>query len=213
MPYIQDDLTWCIQKARKLPWLFNPFVILSPAVWIITVFGYGYGCGTLLYLLIQFDAKYKKRNQRDWHYTVFMVALPSVIGVGQRFYPQSWKIRIFYACMLVTLIIGVQMCLGYFLTFLRIQSPMYQVNTVKELISYQYTLMGSAQVQQLAWTAEKVIIFTYYQVFCRNLLKVDVFIQTNDFDYFAHKFCEIQEKKLNFGNFTPFCDINRPDPL
>lgn len=165
MPYLQDDLTWCIQNAGKMPWIFNLVTTMSPAVWLIVFFAYGYVSGFLLYLLIQFDAKYKQRNNRDIHYTTILISLPSVIGVTQRFQPYSGKIRIIYAIVLVGLIIGVQIALVHFYKFLQIRFPRYQIATLDEIIAYQYVLMGSAHVQQLVWTEKKVNMLWYYRFF------------------------------------------------
>lgn len=104
MPYFQDDFTWCLQKAPKMLWLLSIMTALSPTVWVLVIFGYGYVSGFLLYLLIQFDEKYEQRNNRDWHYTTLLISLPSVIGTSQRFRPHSIKIRFIYAFFLIAMI-------------------------------------------------------------------------------------------------------------
>lgn len=107
----------------------------------------GYAYGILVYILIQFDTQYKERNIRDWHYTTLLVALPSVIGIGQRYRPISWNIRIFYGAILIAMVLAVQVAVVYWYTFLQIQAPMHQISTVDEIVANDFVLKGSMAVK------------------------------------------------------------------
>lgn len=156
MPYFQDDLTWCIQKAGKWPWLTNLIIAPSPTVWFTIFFGYGYVYGTLLYIIIQFDTKYKQRNNRDWHYTTLLISYTSFAGIGQRFQPISWNIRLFYGVILIGMIFCVQVALSYWYKFLQIQAPMHQISTIGEIISNDFELKGSMPAKNAIDFDEKV---------------------------------------------------------
>lgn len=156
MPYDQDDFTWCVQKAPKLPWIFSLVTALSPTVWLLLIFGYGYGSGFLLYLMIQFDEKYEQRNNRDWHYMTWLVALPSVLGTSQRFRPHSVKIRFIYSFFLIAMIFLVQYAFVNLYTFIQIRFPKHQIKTVEEIVYNDLMLMGSEQVRRILEVDEKV---------------------------------------------------------
>lgn len=156
MPYYQDDFTWCVQEAQKLPWIFSIVTALSPTVWLLLIFGYGYGAGFLLYLMIQFDEKYEQRNNRDWHYTTWLVSLPSVLGTSQRFRPHSVKIRFIYAFFLLAMIIFVQYAFVNLYKFIQVRFPKHQIKTIEEIVYNDFTLMGSEQVRRILEIDQKV---------------------------------------------------------
>lgn len=156
IPYFQDDLIWCIQKAGKWPWLFNLLSSPVPFVCLLIILGYGYIYGTLVYILIQFDTKYEQRNHRDWHYTTLLVALPSVIGIGERFRPISWNIRIFYGAILIAMVLAVQVAVAYWYQFLQIQAPIHQIATIDEIIANDFVLKGSMAVKNAIDIDKKV---------------------------------------------------------
>lgn len=84
IPYTSDEFTWCVQKAKLIPKYLRICSIAPPEVWCGFIFVYGYGSGFILYLLIQFDKNYAERNNRCWHYTTWLIALPAAIGFSQR---------------------------------------------------------------------------------------------------------------------------------
>lgn len=141
--YFQDDLMWCVRNAGYFPTYLNVFMLAKPECWIIIIFGVGYSCGYILFIFIQFDRKYNHRNQRDWHYTTWLIALPSIIGINQRFQPIYGPLRLFYGLMLfIGQIIGI-----FLFTFglSRLQDPLlkYQVSTQSKLLDDNYQLFGS----------------------------------------------------------------------
>lgn len=154
--YYQDDLTWCIQKAKNLPMIFNIFVSATPECWLLLIFGVGYTCGFLFYIMIQFDLKYEKRNQRDWHYTTWLISLPSVIGVNQRFQPKSHSLRFFYGFYLVVAMFAWQNIFLLVIPF--IKKPIYrpQISTIHEIIKDEFRLAGSTEVHSLISFDERV---------------------------------------------------------
>lgn len=112
-PYSQDDLTWCIQKAKYFPLLISFAFIAKPECWILYIFGVGYTVGFLLYLYVQLDFEYKHGNQRDWHYTTWLISLPIVIGINQRFQPKRQSLRFFYLWCLLCMMMAWQQIFFY----------------------------------------------------------------------------------------------------
>lgn len=145
-PYSQDDLTWCVQKARYKPRILNFLLVVTPTVWLVQIFGIGYISGFLIYIMIQFDLDYRHRNQRDWHYTTWLISLPAVIGVNQRFQPKRFTLRIFYFFFLVNTFIGTQIFFFYVIQFVKIPIPYTQTSTVAEMIDSEFRLAGTREV-------------------------------------------------------------------
>lgn len=153
---MQDDLTWCVQKAALMPWILNLPTAMSATCWVLLLLGYVYVSGFLLYIVIQFDTKYKHRNRRDWHYTTWLIAMPSMIGLGQRFHPLSWRLRFFYAWMLLAMVIMMQIIMAFLYEYLQVRFPMHQIATVDEINSNGLVLMGSTRVWSLISLDDKV---------------------------------------------------------
>lgn len=147
--YYQDRLSWCIHKAKNYPQLFNFFLIATPECWIIFIFGVGYGFGLLVFILVQFDLKYKQGNLRDWHYTTFLVALPTVIGLNQRFLPTSTSLRYLYAYVAICCVLVLPVIFKQLLEQLKIPMQRYQISTIEEMCDYDFRLAGSAEVKAL----------------------------------------------------------------
>lgn len=101
IPYYDNDLTWCVQKSGVLPMIFQFFLVLDKEVWFLLMFGYGVGSVLVLFVMIPFDMKYKRRNQTDIHY-LSSIPLRTFFGWNSRFKPISCSIRLFYGMMLFT---------------------------------------------------------------------------------------------------------------
>lgn len=142
-PYIQDDLTWCVQKAKNVPKLLTVYFAATPEVWLILIFGVGYISGLVFYIMIQFDLEYKHRNQRDWHYTTLLIALPAVIGINQRFHPKYTSLRLFYLTLVIMNIFNWQVLLFKGLKFAKITIPKRQISTIAEIVDNDFHLAGS----------------------------------------------------------------------
>lgn len=154
--YYQDDLIWCVQKANNFPIFLGVFLAATPTVWVILIFGIGYVSGLLLYMLIQFDLKYKHHNQRDWHYTTLLIALPAVIGLSPRYHPTYGPLRIFYAFLLLMNIFVWQIIIFFGVRFTKWPAQRHQISTIAEIIDGEFRLAGSTQVLALISYDERV---------------------------------------------------------
>lgn len=155
-PYMQDNLTWCLQKATAKSWIMSFMTAISPATWILLLLGPIYGTSCILYLMMQFDRNYEQRNNRDWHYTVILIALPMLTGLNQRFQPKSWSIRVFYGCMVLSMFAFAQIGATFTFKYIKLQFPTYQMATVEELARNEMILMGSEHAWDLVRTSKMV---------------------------------------------------------
>lgn len=163
-PYVQDDLIWCIQTAKYYPWILNILFAATPECWLTLIFGVGYISGTVIYIMIQFDLKYKHRNQRDWHYTTWLVALPAVIAINQRFRPVYGPLRWFYALLLITMFFLWQIVFFFGIRFIKYPIQRPQISTVQEIIDEEFRLSGSNEVLQLL-SSDRKVAFKIFKTF------------------------------------------------
>lgn len=160
-PYESDDLTWCIQRATKIPAYLRFMLIASPGSWILAI-AMGYVCGFLLLVMMQFDKEYKQRNNRDWHYTTWLVTLPAFIGLSPSFYPKGGSIRIFYGVYLIFSIFCFQVVFCYWLDFLKLEMPRHQISTINEIFDNNFRLMGTQDVYNTIIAVNEKVKLMYY---------------------------------------------------
>lgn len=154
-PYLQDDLTWCVQKSKNHPLILNVFWVATPECYILIIFGVGYPIGLIYYIMIQFDMKYRNRNQRDWHYSMIVIALPAITGMNQRFQPQHMVLRFFYAFILFMSFVYWQIFFFFLIRFMQPVSQ-WQISTVAEMVENGFRLSGSYEVLSLITFDERV---------------------------------------------------------
>lgn len=159
--YYQDDLTWCIQRAKFFSFLLNAFLMADPECWLLIIFAVGYGLGSLLYIGIQFDLKYEQRNQRDWHYTTLLIMLPTVIGINQRYNPGFFSLKIIYFVVVMACVVHFQIFFFQGNRFLKIPVRHSQKSTVTEIIAKDFRLSGSNEVLSMIKFDERVNIFVF----------------------------------------------------
>lgn len=150
------------------------------------IFAVGYTTGLLLYLLIQFDLDYKKRNKHDWHYTTWLIALPAVIGVSQQFHPKQFILRLFHGYMLFMLMLAWQRIFYHGVRFLKYPNQFHQKSTTTEIIEYEFRLAGSVEVFEMISFDERVIFF-YFKFFIETLLNNKHFSISILFFFFSTK--------------------------
>lgn len=142
--YYDDDNTWCVQRAKITPPFISFMHVADPAVWLLVV-GLGYVNGLILYFFVKFDTK--NENQKlNLHLTIYLISLPSWIGISQRFNPKYWPLRFYYFFTLLfgSVPFGIVLC--YFGTFLRFRIRKQQIQTVTELFEMDFKLFGTDEV-------------------------------------------------------------------
>lgn len=156
--YGMDDLTMCVQNAGMMPMVFAQLHAISATVWFLAIFGYGYSIGFLLFLLVQFDRRYNRRNQIDWHHTTWLITLPAIIGLSPNFYPIKGTVRILYAFTLISAFFAFQVAFTRSYDVLYIQIPLHQVSSLNESIDEDYHLSGTSEALHLLSRNQMVTI-------------------------------------------------------
>lgn len=106
--------------------------------------------------MIQFDLEYKQRNRRDWHYTTWLIVLPTVVGLSQRYQPKHFVLRLFYGYMLLVFMLAWLRSFLYGLRFVKYPNQFHQLSTIAEIVDYEFRLAGSADVLDLISFDERV---------------------------------------------------------
>lgn len=155
--YIDDDLVWCTQKSNNYPMIINVFLSVAPECWFILVFSIGYLAGIIIYIMIQFDLEYKQRNQRDFHYAIWLIILPGIVGISQRFRPTFGPLRMFYGFILIMMIFIWQVIFFKGIRFIKIPVQRPQIATSEQLAEHAFALSGSNDVIDLITFDGKVL--------------------------------------------------------
>lgn len=154
--YYQDDLIWCIQRSAYFSKLFTFFLIATYECWILTIFGVGYCGSLLLYILIQFDLKYKYRNKHDWHYSLFQIIMPAIIGLNLRYQPQRFLLKFLYFIIAFICVPHWHIFFYAMIRFQIVPIHKYQISTINEIIEKEFRLSGSSEVRNLILFDPKV---------------------------------------------------------
>lgn len=147
IPYFTDELVWCVKTAATYPIYLNLFLLSTPEVWIIMVFGHTFTTAIIYYFFVQFDLKYKQRNRIDCQHALWLISLPVFLGTNLTFKPNYGPLRIFYAYMMISLTFFGQMISFHVLRYIKDPISYTQIETVEEIVrSDYYQLMGSYEV-------------------------------------------------------------------
>lgn len=181
VPYHQDEWIWCIQKARRIPIFLNYFLMAPPGIWLTVVFIFGYFVGTIFYFLVQFDLSDEHRNDRDWHYFVFLVTLPAIIGYSARYQPKVWFVRLYYVMLLVfsmPIMIAVN---TYFYNFMKVQFYHHQMSSVQEILGNKFRFVGSEDVLHVISLDEMVCIhFEMFKISPKTIFEYKFSVSERD---------------------------------
>lgn len=153
--YYQDDLTFCVPRAKFYSLLLNAMMGTSPLIWF-TGIGAFYFIGLIAYISIQFDLEYEHRNQNDLHYVILFILWPTVLGCNNRFHPKSYFIRIYYVFTLLMTFTLWQVVFFLGIEFMKTPIRMPQIKTVDDIIKKNFRLSGSQEVLGLISSDERV---------------------------------------------------------
>lgn len=164
VPFIQDDITWCVSRAKPIPVWLNMWQITSETIWclaFITV----YLEGLIIYLLMRYERGHVGFMKKDFHYCVLMMAMSAFTGMSNITYrPKSKQLSLFVGLLLIT---GILISTIWNCFLIKVLTrPIYQkqVTTIKELMENDFRLAGGFDGKDLMMMQpEKVIkTFTYF---------------------------------------------------
>lgn len=158
IPYIQDDVTWCVSAAKALPVFLNIYRNCDYIIWclfIISIIVDGY----ILYMLSRNDDESKHKNQ-NIYFMVLLVAIPAVVGIGMnsKFIPKKFTFRTFYGCLLFCGVVGMIFWCSVSLTRALYIYREIQVDRVDQLIERNYELASSPATFSKIFMQQKVIL-------------------------------------------------------
>lgn len=148
-PYYQEELVWCIQRAKNYPMVITVFLAVTPLMWFILVICIGGAVALITYIMIPFDLKNPRRNFIDFNYVALLIVLPMVIGCNLRHFPQKLPCRMFYAYTLLTAFFLWQLLFYFGARFIVVPVQRHQISTVRELNENNYHLIGTKEAFHL----------------------------------------------------------------
>lgn len=165
--YDQDDFTWCIKAAGHYPIFMNLILIQPLAFWIIEVLNI-LVIGTIIYIYIPLDVEDKFRNNRDWHYSVFLIVLPANIGIPRRYSPRLNRMRCYYAFVPLFSVVFYSVFTNLLFHSMKIPRPKYQIKSTNEILDNDFRLMGSRDVFNIIKqnTMARISFIVFFVYFC-----------------------------------------------
>lgn len=147
IPYLEDKLIWCVQRAGKIPIWVNFFFIIPLEMWIFFIFVSLLLGSILMYALTPYDAYYKKRIHRtDFFYCMFLICVPSYASTSSTFRPSNPRIRISYLTILVCPMFFHQYISAFLYQFMHYEFHYHQIATTDEMLRENFRLTGSVEV-------------------------------------------------------------------
>lgn len=138
-PYLQDDITWCVSRAKPRSQWFNLFhmvkdietYVIGSFLLVCTIF--------VSYLMLAFEEN--THLQYDlFHLTV--VILQTVCALTAAFKPRTTVIRIYYAIFLIVPFWLTQIYSAFLVNYMSHVIHVHQISTVHEIASKNFHLAG-----------------------------------------------------------------------
>lgn len=147
--YYNDDLTWCISRAKPFPVWLNMWRVGSLICWILG-FLIVYLNGTVVFFLLKYEKDHQGFMKKDLHYTILQMALPTFTGTAQNmsYRPKSIILMIYIGIMLST---GILISIAWNCFLVKALSHPFQgtqINTISQIINDDFRFVG----EQLAHT-------------------------------------------------------------
>lgn len=153
VPYLADDLTWCVQRAKLKPEFLNAMLLFSPTVWVILTITL-YFVGFCYYFLLLFNDE--KQRMYDIHYCVFCISMRSIIGSSVALDLKRWHIRLFYLNLTFFSIALFGISFTRIMAVLEDRHRFEQTKTIQSLEDYDFALAGSLDVRNALLCRRKV---------------------------------------------------------
>lgn len=138
--YIQDDLTWCVQRANAVPRWMNVFFI--PKDFLI------YIIGAIAFIFVILGA-YLLTTFEDRAYDFILISFMSiqvVLGLATVLDPKKWMFRLLFTKFMFIAFWIVQIFNAYWMTYVSRVLYEKQIDTIDELIHENFHLAGDKYV-------------------------------------------------------------------
>lgn len=137
---MQDDLTWCVSKAKAIPRWKNGYLITKDVRLIVS--------GTIMFILVHFIVfmftAFEEKAHDFWF--SLLVTVQCLINFSSTFNPKKSTSRFYFTWALVAAFWLIQIFCGFLISFN--QRILYedQINTHDELTEKNFRLAGDPHV-------------------------------------------------------------------
>lgn len=142
IPFMNDDLTYCVATSKVYPPYISMIHILTPQLWIV-LYSFGYINGSILFVAQKFS---KDEKKLDYHSCVLLFSHRLVVNSSTNLKPKSVWFRIYFFSVLL---FGFFL-FAYILSFLhfRVSHPYRpeQLSEKKILFENKFSFASSADI-------------------------------------------------------------------
>lgn len=158
LPYVEDDITWCVSRAKPRPfWISFFYFAKGAAFWIIGIIMF-----ILAMICVFFLTTFESKPLDMW--TVGILALGSLICFVTWAKPKKSLLRLLYGIVLIASYLCVTTFNAFFLNVLSYRTNMPQIRTSAEIYNHGFHLMADKctlrQISDPKWVIN--ISYIYY---------------------------------------------------
>lgn len=139
IPFLFDDLTWCVKKADlRPPWLSVLSSIATPTVWLVfvpLVFIFGFA----LFLMLKYY-----HHPENYFYCLGM-SLLIVIATPLPYYPTHGLARIHFGMHLIYGLVAVIFINCFLVSMLMRPRYGHQITTTEEILHFDYKILINSE--------------------------------------------------------------------
>lgn len=156
IPYIQDDLTWCVRRAEVLPAYLNIFR-LTDSTALVSYITFVIWIGVLLFVYSKTDPQIIHSN-KNIYYMVLLAALPASGGfiINRSLLPRRSLFPIFSCLVLLAGSVGLVTISSFLSTTSLHRYRLVQVGDVDQLLEQEFDLSSSPASYTIIMEQKKV---------------------------------------------------------
>lgn len=154
LPYIQDEMTWCVSQAKPVAQWKSIFYIAENDVYIVAFFELVIGL-YVVFLLYTFEKK-----PRDIFYCLLLIQ-QTLIAFPAQFRARNCMFRFFYGLILLTSFWFTQIFCAYYVVFTSHTTFEKQIATLNEISISEFHLAGDRLTTDQFWVKDVVNIHNF----------------------------------------------------
>lgn len=182
IPYVFDDMTWCVGTAKPQPRWMNIFSMFPLWMWFVLVL-IGYVNSFLIYVMMQFE---EPQRRWDYHLMCMMMFCSNLAMAYNGFRPQNIDLRLMYLYLLFYGMVIVATFNSFLINNLTQPIRWRQVDSVDMLLEQRMMVVGDREAFVLYGSGGENEVSTFLWAMCATL----------------------KEKAINFPDFLQYTITN-----
>lgn len=138
--YFQDDLTWCVQKAKLRP-KWKQFLLTFDMHGVLCIFGAAIPATLIFYL----SSGYERRAMDIW--TAAFLIIQAISGTSSTYHPKRSSGRIFYLLLLHLGFFCISLIVSYLITIITNPNYEHQISSFEEIRAANFRLAAEEETK------------------------------------------------------------------